>query len=1108
MGGGDAVRQLGDSSGQEIKDRTDSGSHCAPRSGSSFSPQTATHRMPCPMSNSPSLSQLLSWSLHRRFVRLAHSLHRPTLISMVKSYLRYVADRPFGVIAAPNANVLLHPNGVWAITPAQEYIHIYQLQQGTLLHSITHLGDASIGGGGSSSVSSPPSVRVLCAHPSDPNTIAAGYDDGSIRLFSLTALACTLTLHGHTATVTCLAFNRSGTLLVSGAADTAVICWDVVAQKGVVRLKGHRDAVTCIALIDRQQQSSSALPLPSVSVSGLVALSGSKDGSVRVWDVEAQHCRQSVMVDKEVWGLAVSQDLSFVVAGGVDSTIKVWRVRAEGLEAEMETDESALQGRGTSKRQRTGLTADTSSTGNESGSVSGGGSALDSDELLSPMGSLPRLSSKRVVSVALSSDGALLSVQSADRMLEMWAVRSAQQLEKRKRSRRKRQQKEASKKETQEEEKEADEEGASDRLGAGVDADDLLSGLPPLRTDVKIASVSLTVSSHKRSAGGAAASHRLLLSLADNSVALYGVTPTAAASSSTPSSSSALYSLLSSVELPGHRSPIRTLGLSSDQSLLLSGSSDQLKLHSLHSQQVVRTLQCGSAALCCLFVPGNKHVVVGCKDGSIAWYELGSARCLGSVAAHDGHSVYSIHLRPDGRGFTSGGGDKCVRQWEFELVADEGSATGGRVLSIVLARTLTLTDDVLCVRHSPNGKYVAVGLLDSTVKLFHSDTLLFFLSLYGHRLPVLSIDFSSDSQLLASASADKNVKVWGVAFGDCQCSLFAHADTVTQVRFIPRTHYVASAGKDGMVKLWDADTRQCIQELPGHTTEVWALEAAAAPAASTTQSEGAGELLVSAGNDRSIRVWRQSDEMLFVEEERENRRDALLDSKEVKQGRLGDAEGAGQRVEVEGDMVSAAVTAETIKGAEGLLEAIDLAHAEKQRVAAFQKEQQHQQHQQQDLEGSTSLDRALQQLTRTAHESKPPPAATLSPNPFLRGLSADAYVLSVLSALPPSSVDDCLQQLPFSYALRLMDCLGGALESGESNVELAVSALIALLATHDRLIISNRLLVADMQRLRRLVRERLRAIKDGYGRNRAALQLLQKTVDEQRSQYTFGQPTL
>ena len=50
----------------------------------------------------------------------------------------------------------------------------------------------------------------------------------------------------------------------------------------------------------------------------------------------------------------------------------------------------------------------------------------------------------------------------------------------------------------------------------------------------------------------------------------------------------------------------------------------------------------------------------------------------------------------------------------------------------------------------------------------------FFLYLYGHKLPVTSMDISSDNTLLITGSADKNVKIWGLDFGDCHKSIFAH----------------------------------------------------------------------------------------------------------------------------------------------------------------------------------------------------------------------------------------------------------------------------------------------------------------------------------------------
>ena len=113
--------------------------------------------------------------------------------------------------------------------------------------------------------------------------------------------------------------------------------------------------------------------------------------------------------------------------------------------------------------------------------------------------------------------------------------------------------------------------------------------------------------------------------------------------------------------------------------------------------------------------------------------------------------------------------------------------------------------------------------MDSTIKVFFVDTLKFFLSLYGHKLPVLSMDISYDSTLIVTGSADKNVKIWGLDFGDCHKSIFAHDDSVTSVRFVPNTHYFFTAGKDGLVKQLDADNFQRILSFKGHLGEVWAL---------------------------------------------------------------------------------------------------------------------------------------------------------------------------------------------------------------------------------------------------------------------------------------------
>ena len=93
-------------------------------------------------------------------------------------------------------------------------------------------------------------------------------------------------------------------------------------------------------------------------------------------------------------------------------------------------------------------------------------------------------------------------------------------------------------------------------------------------------------------------------------------------------------------------------------------------------------------------------------------------------------------------GFITGSADKSIKFWSFELQDNENN---GKELGIELQKSVSMTDDVLCVKYSPNGKLIAVALLDTTIKLFYVDSFKFYLSLYGHKLPVMSISISSDS---------------------------------------------------------------------------------------------------------------------------------------------------------------------------------------------------------------------------------------------------------------------------------------------------------------------------------------------------------------------------
>jgi WD40 repeat protein len=78
---------------------------------------------------------------------------------------------------------------------------------------------------------------------------------------------------------------------------------------------------------------------------------------------------------------------------------------------------------------------------------------------------------------------------------------------------------------------------------------------------------------------------------------------------------------------------------------------------------------------------------------------------------------------------------------------------------------MTHEDRVLSVAYSPDGKTLASGSFDGTIKLWDVATGKERATLKGHTGWVRSVAYSPDSKTLASGSEDETIKLWDVATG-------------------------------------------------------------------------------------------------------------------------------------------------------------------------------------------------------------------------------------------------------------------------------------------------------------------------------------------------------
>ncbi len=127
--------------------------------------------------------------------------------------------------------------------------------------------------------------------------------------------------------------------------------------------------------------------------------------------------------------------------------------------------------------------------------------------------------------------------------------------------------------------------------------------------------------------------------------------------------------------------------------------------------------------------------------------------------------------------------------------------------------------EVTAVAYSHDGKLVATGGRDKTLRIWEHNTGRELRIINGHQYTVRSISFSSDDKIIMSGSNDGRTVLWDVLTGKKIKELIGTKDRVTTVAISPDGNWYAAAGYDWNAFIWHKDSVNYTKKIKVNTAK-------------------------------------------------------------------------------------------------------------------------------------------------------------------------------------------------------------------------------------------------------------------------------------------------
>ncbi|QRV72938.1 hypothetical protein RhiJN_00952 [Ceratobasidium sp. AG-Ba] len=214
-------------------------------------------------------------------------------------------------------------------------------------------------------------------------------------------------------------------------------------------------------------------------------------------------------------------------------------------------------------------------------------------------------------------------------------------------------------------------------------------------------------------------------------------------------------------------------------------------------------------------------------------------------------STWYVSMHPSGESYTStgNGGSVFICSTDSEKFGEtKAKLTPGRVKF------------GMCVKHSPDGNHIALSSDAGQIFVFSLETQQLVVTYASHAMCVRSLAWSSDSQLLLSASDDKRLLLHDLRvpppisqsghprLGAGAVAAFSgHSSWALCASLNADGKLAASGSADKSVRIWDIGARKSLA-VQQHAGEVWGVSW-------RPLSAGGGNTFITGGESRVVEWW-------------------------------------------------------------------------------------------------------------------------------------------------------------------------------------------------------------------------------------------------------------